>query len=590
VLAAFVVLVLVTSVNAGPLMPPSSDWTQWGQNSQHQGVTTAEGQSLDAATADFVYDPFVAQEQKDSGGDLNVHYQVPLVRGDNVWMEVKSGTYTPIAPDFSNYATHWNSQVWNERRLIVTHGRLVEQWNFESDWKPVSQTKALWEPVFHAALVGDSVFIPGAGGTVFKVNAESGRVRTRFNPFGDAIDPAVFVVGPISADADGDVYYNTLRLNADFTTAGSWLVRIDRRGRMSRVSYSDLARDAPTNCLTTFPLDQLPVPPGPDAVPPSEPCRIQRAALNLAPAIAPDGTVYTVSRADANGRYSYLIAVRPDLRPKWAASLRDRLNDGCGVLIPIAPDTTPRLDACRPGTHVGVEPETNQPPAGQVFDVSTSSPTVMPDGSILYGAYTFYNNARGHLFKFSPHGDFLATYDFGWDVTPSVFVGRDRREHIVIKDNHYAAPAPNARPGPFYITQLDANLVPEWKFQNTNTQSCQRGPDGSLHCVSDHPDGFEWCVNAPVVDRNGVVYANSEDGTLYAIDQGQHGVFTKPSQALFLNLALGAAYTPLSFLPNGLILTQNNGHLFVVGEGLTKSTSATSPPVSLLGRPISLVR
>ena len=53
---------------------------------------------------------------------------------------------------------------------------------------------------------------------------------------------------------------------------------------------------------------------------------------------------------------------------------------------------------------------------------------------------------------------------------------------------------------------------------------------------------------------------------LYAIDQGQHGVFTKPRQALFLNLAVGAAYTPLSFLPNGRILTQNNGHLFVVGE------------------------
>jgi len=31
----------------------------------------------------------------------------------------------------------------------------------------------------------------------------------------------------------------------------------------------------------------------------------------------------------------------------------------------------------------------------------------------------------------------------------------------------------------------------------------------------------------------------------HAIDQGQHGVVTKPRQALFLNLAVGAAYTPL---------------------------------------------
>jgi hypothetical protein len=565
VLAGFVVLVLVTGVNAGPLMAPSSDWTQWGQNSQHQNVTGTEGQALEAVAADKVYDPFVTQEQNDYGGDLNVHYQVPLVRGDDVWMEVKSGTYTPLAPDFSNFGTYWNTQVWNEQRLRLTQGRLVEQWNFESDWKPEPRTMALWEPVFHAALVGDSVFIPGAGGSVFKVDAESGRVLTRFKPFGDTLDPSVYVAGPISADAAGNVYYNTLRLNPDLTTAGSWLIRIDRRGRMTKVSYGDLVRDAPTSCLSNFSFTQLPLPPGPDAVPPSAPCGIQRAGLNVAPAIAPDGTVYTVSRADLNSGYSYLIAVGPDLKPKWAASLRDRLNDGCGVLIPIAPDTTPRLDACRPGTHVGVDPETNEQPAGQVSDLSTSSPTVMPDGSILYGAYTFYNNGRGHLFKFSPRGGFLASYDFGWDVTPAVFVGRDHREHVVIKDNHYPAPAAGALPGPYYITQLDANLVPEWKFQNTNTQSCQRQPDGPLQCVSDHPQGFEWCVNTPVVDGNGVVYANSEDGRLYAIGQGHEGVFTTPAQSLFLNLAIGAAYTPLSLQGNGRILTQNDGHLFVVG-------------------------
>jgi hypothetical protein len=203
----------------------------------------------------------------------------------------------------------------------------------------------------------------------------------------------------------------------------------------------------------------------------------------------------------------------------------------------------------------------------------------MPDGNILYGAFTFYNAGRGHLFKFSPHGDFLGAFDFGWDITPSVFVGPEGSEHVVLKENRYpyaycqqipdlpvsqivCAPPD---PGPYYVTQLSANLVPEWKFQNTNTQSCQRRPDGSLQCVSDHPAGFEWCVNAPLVDSNGVVYANSEDGRLYAIDQGHHGIFTKPRQTLFLNLAVGAAYTPLSMLPDGFILTQNNGHLFVVG-------------------------
>jgi hypothetical protein len=103
--------------------------------------------------------------------------------------------------------------------------------------------------------------------------------------------------------------------------------------------------------------------------------------------------------------------------------------------------------------------------------------------------------------------------------------------------------------------------VPEWKFQNTNTQSCHRNPDGSLSCVSDHPNGFEWCINAPAVDEIGNVYANLEDGSLYMIGPGG-----KPVGRIFMNLAVGAAYTPLSLGPDGKIYTQKDGHLFVIGN------------------------
>jgi outer membrane protein assembly factor BamB len=285
----------------------------------------------------------------------------------------------------------------------------------------------------------------------------------------------------------------------------------------------------------------------------------------VAPAVAPDGTIYTVSRAHGSSRYAYLVAVNADLTPKWAASLRDHLSDGCGVLLAIGGP-----GGCRPGQPAnGVDPQTNQAPAGRVIDQSSSSPTVLPDGSILYGAYTRYNYARGHLFRFSAAGSFLAAYDFGWDSTPAVY-SHDGTYSIVIKDNHYDAGSycnsaticPPAAPGPYYITQLTASLTPEWRFQNTNTQSCQRNPDGTLSCVTDHPNGFEWCINAPAIDGTGVVYANSEDGNLYAINQG--GTL---KQRTFLNLAIGAAYTPLSISAAGLIYTENDGHLFVVGAG-----------------------
>jgi hypothetical protein len=121
--------------------------------------------------------------------------------------------------------------------------------------------------------------------------------------------------------------------------------------------------------------------------------------------------------------------------------------------------------------------------------------------------------------------------------------------------------------GPYYITQLDPRLKVEWSFLSTKTDSCHRNSDGSISCTPNtNPNGFEWCVNAPVIDQNGVVYANSEDGNLYSIAQGNTGVFTTPKQTLFTNLAIGAAYTPLSVGPDGKLYVQNDGHLFVIGN------------------------
>jgi len=183
------------------------------------------------------------------------------------------------------------------------------------------------------------------------------------------------------------------------------------------------------------------------------------------------------------------------------------------------------------------------------------------------------------LLKFDPNGNFLSSYDFGWDYTPGVYPHGDTYS-VVVKDNHYGVPglycsdnSPICQPipdGPFYISQLDANLNVEWHFQSTNTESCTRNSDGSITCTSDHPNGFEWCINMPAIDSNGVVYVNSEDGNLYSIAQpptiDPSVILTQPQANIFLNLALGAAYTPLSIGPDGKIYTQNNGHLFVVGN------------------------
>ncbi len=528
-------------------------WPQWGQNPQHSGSVSVPGQFPNHILANIVYDPFVAAEQADSGGDLLAHYQAPLVDVDDVFMLMKTGSWVPCNPPGSGTpapcgAQSWNTQIWNEARFHWENGALVEKWRFASDWKP-APVGGGWEPVFQPALAGAFIYVPGAGGSVYKLNRDDGSIVARITPF-SPLNPAIYVAGPLTTDSDGNLYYNALGMSSiNVDVFGAWLVKIDNIGNVRSASFKDLVPGAPSSssaCFTSFSFDTLPWPPAPNAVPPQAPCGSQRPGVNVAPAIAPNGTIYTLSRAHFNTRYSYLVAVNPDLTPKWSATLRDRLNDGCAVILPL----NGQSGGCRDGSRVGVDPATNQLPSGRVVDQSSSSPVVAPDGSVLYGSDTTYNYARGHLFHFSAGGDFLNSYDFGWDTTPAIY-SHGGTYSVVLKDNHYNTGSycgnesfcPANSPGPYLITQLDSSLKPEWSFGGT----------------------AEWCINAPAIDVNGRVYANSEDGHLYVVGQGG-----RLSHRLFLNLALGAAYTPLSIGPDGKIYAENDGHLFVIGDRIKR--------------------
>jgi hypothetical protein len=73
------------------------------------------------------------------------------------------------------------------------------------------------------------------------------------------------------------------------------------------------------------------------------------------------------------------------------------------------------------GASVGVDPTTNAPGSGYIVDEVSSSPIVLPDGSVVFGALDNYNFGRGHLFHFDANGKFINTYGFGWDSTPAVY-------------------------------------------------------------------------------------------------------------------------------------------------------------------------
>ena len=579
------VLVLTVSLQTAFVTTAvGQDWPQWGRDPQHTGQINVAGQNLNQNIADVIYDPTVPDElsvanQIFGESDLLVHYQVPLIDGNDVYMEFKSGNANKNS---------FSTLNWAENKLTWQGSSLVQVWSFASDWKAPGSYFDFWQPVFHSVLANGALYVPGAGGTIFKVNKSTGAQIARINPFG-TIDDNTYTAGPISADPSGNLYYNVVQLQpggGSFyakDSVDSWLVKVAPDNSTTKVSYFVLTPNAPgpdDRCEISFPQSQAPWPPSPTAVPPTVRCGPIRVALNIAPAIAPDGTIYSIARshdAFAN-RSGFLVAVNPNLTSKWSASLSNRFNDGCGVPISaggvLPPNGQP--GGCRAGANLGVDPGLNHAGGGRVLDDSSASPVVAPDGSIFYGAYTRYNYAQGHLMQFSSSGQYLGAYRFGWDLTPGI------KQHggtysVVIKDNQYAAGSycdveavcPSDRtvansagyPEAYFITQLNHNLNVEWRFQNTNTFSCSRQPDGSVTCVNDHPNGFEWCVNAMVIDANGVVYANSEDGNLFALNPD--GTL---KQKIFQQLALGAAYTPASLGLDGKIYSQNAGHLFVVGN------------------------
>jgi hypothetical protein len=579
-------------------------WAQWGRNPQHTGMVNVSGQPLDAKLADIVYDPFVEQEKAENtvlfgAPVLTPHFEATLIDGDSFYMVQKSGTYLSCNPPGSwvNGApcgpNAWNQLQWNVVRRDWKGDQAIAVWNFWTDWKPVPNATNFdqgfpglqgWEPVFHPADANNFIYVPGAAGTVWKVNKTTGVSDSHINPFiwNLGVNAAnTFVSSPLTADANGNIYYNVVELDLSGNpwgqndVAGAWLVKIAPDDSAISATFASLTPGAPAGtsltCPGTFfnlnPQPPFPWPPSPTAPAPlyPAPCGSQRPGINVAPAVSPDGmTIYTVSLAHFDNLGSYLVAVKAyDLSPKWQASLQKRLTDGCGVLLPIAESgVTNEPNSCLFGTTVGVDPTTNTPGSGYVVDEASSSPTVLPAGSVVFAALDNYNFSRGHLFRFDSQGNYMGAFGFGWDSTPGVYL-HDHTFSVLVKDNHYQSPAYCndggasgvcvATPaGPYYIAQLDANLNIEWSFQNKTIDP-------------NHPNGYEWCVNAPAIDREGVVYVSSEDGHLYSLPQGHTGIFTEPRQRIFLKEALGAAYTPLSIGKDGKEYSQNDGHLFVVG-------------------------
>jgi len=268
------VLALAACGGGGPdgAAEECASWRQWGNSASHAGASCVAGQPLKRRLADVVYDPYLAQEVADAQGELIVHYQTPLIDGDDLFMMTKKGTYTACNVGMDGPSCNdpdelyrLNSQVWAEQRFaIAADGTLAPQWSYDSDWKP--EPAAGFEPMFQPALTGTLIAIPGAGGALWELDAKTGQVVRHVQPFGATIDPDTYVAGGIAVGPDGTLYYNALKLDhaqPRAMPAQGWLVAVAPDGTAKTADYATLITGAPQPtdmCFASYDVNVTPLP------------------------------------------------------------------------------------------------------------------------------------------------------------------------------------------------------------------------------------------------------------------------------------------------------------------------------------------
>ena len=273
-----------------PTTPATAPRPQWGLNPKHTLFFDVIGQPLNRNLVSITYDFNTAREKADpnSGGGLDVHYQVPLVGNEDVFIESKGGKYSKHT---------YSIQKWHQNKYTWRNGNFVKSWTFDTDWFAPGSSDDVWEPVYHAVLANGFLYDPGQGGAIFKINKTDGSVVKRINPFGTTLDLNTYTASPLSTDGHGNILYNVVQISTPPTKSfytndvvNSWLVKVSSE---ASIKGEQVPRGT-DKCKVSFANSDLPWPPTLNATPPTTPCGTQRPALNIAPAIAPNGTIYMV--------------------------------------------------------------------------------------------------------------------------------------------------------------------------------------------------------------------------------------------------------------------------------------------------------
>lgn len=447
-----------------------------------------------------------------NNGDLFIHYASPVITKKNT---VIVTVRTNAGFQFRAIRGQDGANIWAQPLttdyIVPPHG---------------------WFPVCGPTLVsgGLKLAMPGAGGTVYlRTNPDRGvGVISQIAFYGNAnynattkaaINSAVYICTPITADNDGNLYFGvavTGNSAAGVPTQGG-LARISSTGVGSYVTAAAASGDG----------------------------TMQKVVVNCAPALSTDGkTVYVAvnDKIDGASGYGtgYLVGLdSATLNPATAKKVRLKdVRTGNNALLP---------------------------------DDGSGTPTVGPDGDVYMGVLEnplSSNNYRGWMLHFNSDLSTTKTPGaFGWDDTAAIVPASAVPSYngassylILTKYNDYADAGIGVGQNKLAI------LDPENSQDYTQYQPTKPAVKVMKEVLTilgpttnnELPGVREWCVNSAAIDPiNKCAVVNNEDGIMYRWD------FTtnKLTSHVVLAQATGEAYTPTVIGPDGAVYAINRAVL-----------------------------
>jgi len=488
-----------------PVTPPPSvtgpAWFGYGRDAQHTAASAIASQDLGKIAWTTAVD--LAPQYTASGG-LLTHYGSPVVTTNNtIVIPVKTGPAAGYRVEARNGVT----------------GALV--WSSATDYIMPPRN---WLPPYSVLLTPQGrLYTQGAGGRLLmRTDGDAANLTfaphvfygaSVYNANPAAFDSTVFINTPMTADAQGNIFFGFHVTGTNPAGLVSGVARVTPNGVGTWVGVAAAAGDA----------------------------TIVKPVMNCAPALSNDGaTLYIAANRGATGATQN------------------------GVLL--------ALDTTTLATRASVallDPYLGGP--ARLSDDGTATPVVGPDGRVFYGVLERVfgsHNARGWLLQFdaalNPVG---VPGSFGWDVSPSVIPASMVPSYtgpstylLAQKYNNYAGVGTGVGLNQLAVVDPGSSQVDTI----TPTMQVMREVLTILAPTLDAGSTIgrrEWCINTMVTDpARKSILANNEDGALYRWDL----VTNTLSQKVQLNAGLGQAYTPTWVGADGGVYAISNATLYAI--------------------------